>query len=102
VILHETIHELHTKKFSGVILKLDFGNAYDKIKWSFSQQTLRMKGFRPQWCTWITNFVFGGNVDIKVNDDIGQYFQTKKMGQKRRPHVTHPIQCCGRYALYLN
>jgi hypothetical protein len=24
VILHETIHELHTKKHDGVILKLDF------------------------------------------------------------------------------
>jgi hypothetical protein len=38
VILHETIHELHTKKSNGE-------NAYDKVKWSFIQQTLRMKGF---------------------------------------------------------
>jgi hypothetical protein len=32
VVLHETIHELHRKKISGVILKIDFEKAYDKVK----------------------------------------------------------------------
>jgi hypothetical protein len=31
VMLHETIHELHRKKISGVVLKLDFKKAYDKV-----------------------------------------------------------------------
>jgi hypothetical protein len=30
IILHETIHELHRKKESGVILKIDFEKAYEK------------------------------------------------------------------------
>jgi hypothetical protein len=37
VILHETIHELHRKKMDGVLLKLNFQKAYDKVKWSFLQ-----------------------------------------------------------------
>jgi hypothetical protein len=40
VILHETIHELHTKKMDGVLFKIDFEKAYDKVKWPFLQQTL--------------------------------------------------------------
>lgn len=44
VVLHETIHELH-KKDDGIILKLDFEKAYNKIKWPFVKQTLRMKDF---------------------------------------------------------
>jgi hypothetical protein len=40
VMLHETVHELHRKKMSGVILKLDFDKAYDKVNWDFLQQTL--------------------------------------------------------------
>ena len=35
VMLHETIHEFHRKKEDGVILKLDFKKAYDKLKWLF-------------------------------------------------------------------
>jgi hypothetical protein len=78
VILHETIHELHTKKRDGVIFKIDFEKAYDKVKWSFLQQTLRMKGFAPKWCHWIQSMVTGGSVGIKINDEIGPYFQTKR------------------------
>jgi hypothetical protein len=32
IILHETLHKLHRKKMNGVILKLDFEKAYDKVK----------------------------------------------------------------------
>jgi hypothetical protein len=31
-ILHEMIHEMHRKKKSGVILKLHFEKAHDKVK----------------------------------------------------------------------
>jgi hypothetical protein len=57
VILHETIHELYRKKMDGVLLKLDFEKAYDKVKWCFLQQTLRIKGFDPKWCDWIKKIV---------------------------------------------
>jgi hypothetical protein len=71
LISHETRHELHTKKRNGVVLKIDFEKAYDKVIWSFFQQTLRMKGFSQQWCAWVESFVSGGSVGIKINDDIG-------------------------------
>jgi hypothetical protein len=74
VTLHETVHELHSKKLNGVILKLDFEKAYDKVKWSFLQQTLRMKGFSTEYRALINSFVFGGSVAIKINDDVGRYF----------------------------
>lgn len=37
VILHETLHELKRKKKKGIILKIDFEKAYDKVNWSFMQ-----------------------------------------------------------------
>ena len=60
---------------SEVVFKIDFEKAYDKVKWSFLQQALRMKGFFDKWLQWIQNFVSGGSVAVKVNDDIGHYFQ---------------------------
>ena len=37
-----------------------------------------MKGFSAEWRAMIHSFVSGGIVAIKVNDDVGHYFQTKK------------------------
>jgi hypothetical protein len=31
VILHETLHELHRRKHNGIIFKVDFEKAYDKV-----------------------------------------------------------------------
>jgi hypothetical protein len=73
VVLHEAVHELHSKKLNGVILKLDFEKAYDKTKWYFLQYTLGMKGFSPKRAL-INCFVSGGSVAIRVNNDTGRYF----------------------------
>jgi hypothetical protein len=78
VVLHETLHEIKRKKLDGIILKIDFEKAYDKVNWNFLQQSLRMKGFSPVWCKWIEQVVCGGSVGVKVNDDMGHFFQTKK------------------------
>jgi hypothetical protein len=78
VVLHETLHEIKRKKLDGIILKIDFEKAYDKVNWNFLQQSLRMKGFSPVWCKWIEQVVCGGSVGMKVNDDMGHFFQTKK------------------------
>lgn len=47
IVLHETLYEMHRKKLNGVVLKLDFEKTYDKVNWSFLQQTLRMKDLSP-------------------------------------------------------
>jgi hypothetical protein len=78
VVLHETIHELKRKKQKGLILKLDFEKAYDKVNWDFLQQVLRMKGFPNVWCQWMESVVSKGSVCVQVNDDLGHFFETKK------------------------
>jgi hypothetical protein len=40
---------------------IDFEKAYDKVKWSFLQQTLGMKGFSNEWRALVFKFVFGGS-----------------------------------------
>jgi hypothetical protein len=53
IVLYKTIHEMHRNKQNGIIFKIDLEKVYDKINWSFVQQTLRMKGFSPTWCKWV-------------------------------------------------
>lgn len=53
VVMQETIHELHTKKLD----RIDFENAYDKVKWSFMRQTLWMNIFAPSTLKFIMTLV---------------------------------------------
>jgi hypothetical protein len=78
VILHETVHELHRRNQNGIIFKIDFEKAYDKVKWDFLTQTLWLKGFSTKWIEWIKSFISGGSVAININDEIGPFFHTKK------------------------
>jgi hypothetical protein len=71
-VLHETIHELRRKKIDGILVKIDSETTYNKLKWLFFlQQTLCMNS--PKWSELIYQFLQGGSVDIKVNNDIGHY-----------------------------
>jgi hypothetical protein len=48
-----------------------------------------MKVFSPTWCKWVASFMEGGHVGIKVNDIIGQNFQTRK--EIRQGDLLSPI-----------
>jgi hypothetical protein len=56
-ILHETIHELHTKKLDWVLLQIDFKKAYDKVNWAFLHQAMCMKRIDPTWCDWVQQYI---------------------------------------------
>jgi hypothetical protein len=47
VVLHEVLHELRRSKRQGLIMKIDFEKAYDRVSWVFLKKVLIGRGF-PQ------------------------------------------------------
>jgi hypothetical protein len=76
--LHEVLHETKRNQEEGIILKLDFEKAYDKICWDFLFESLRLRGFNEKWCGWMKEVVTGGTVAVKINNKVGPYFVSKK------------------------
>jgi hypothetical protein len=76
LILHEVIHELKRSKMRGVVLKIDFEKAYDKVRWDFLELVMRGKGFPQKWTDWVMQTVRGGKVCVNVNGERGAYFNT--------------------------
>jgi hypothetical protein len=77
MVLHEILHETKRKEV-GVIFKLDFKKAYDKVCWGFLMKCLRMRGFDELWCSWIEKILQDGVVSMKLNNCMGPYFQSFK------------------------
>jgi hypothetical protein len=67
----------HTKrKKYGVLFKIDFEKAFDKVKWTFLHQSMEAKGFPSKWIDLIMKTITSGKVGINVNGEIGAYFST--------------------------
>ncbi|KAK1693140.1 hypothetical protein QYE76_009837 [Lolium multiflorum] len=75
--LIEVIHELRSKKLGGILLKLDFEKAYDRVNWDFLAEVLRRKGFNEAYIHRIMQLVSGGQTAISINGEIGPYFRNK-------------------------
>lgn len=78
VIIHETLHELRVKKQKGIVMKLDFEKAYDKVQWSFLVEVLQNKAFPELWIKWMMQVVENGRVGINLNGKPGNYFKIHK------------------------
>lgn len=89
VILHEVMLELKIKRDTGIILKIDFEKAYDRMKWDFLYEVMDKKNFDSIMMGWIKKITEGGRVSININGDALQGFEA------RRPLVSYPFQSCG-------
>ena len=76
------------KKQKGIILKLNFEKAYDKVDWGFMRQIIERKKFSPKWIDWVRTMVEGGKVAINLNGEIGAYFKSYKGLRQGDP--SHP------------
>lgn len=68
------LHELARKKLKGIMLKLDFEKAYDKVSWHFLKEVMLKKGFSERWILWTMKAVCGGN----LNGELGKHFRSFK------------------------
>ncbi|KAK1616897.1 hypothetical protein QYE76_022414 [Lolium multiflorum] len=65
--LMEIIHDIRVRRHSGVLLKLDFEKAYDRVNWDFLGEVLRCKGFEEGYIHRILQLVSGGQTAISIN-----------------------------------
>lgn len=76
VILHETLHELKRKGEKGVIFKIDFEKAYDRVNWGFLYEVMKKNNFSPELISWVKKFNEGAKVSINIYGDQGPFFRT--------------------------
>jgi hypothetical protein len=51
--LHGILHETKKRNKCGVVLKLDFEKAYDKVDWEFLLLCMKKRRFSDVWCSWV-------------------------------------------------
>lgn len=83
--LHEILHETKKRKEVGVLFKIDFEKAYDKVSQKLLFECLHMRGFSDTWCEWIKQVVSRGTVSIKINNSRRPYIKSFKRVRQGDP-----------------
>ena len=78
VIAHELVHRMHSAKKPGLIIKLDYKKAYDRVNWDFLFEILKSRGFSSTWIGWIDSLVRGGTVGVNLNGEESSFFKPGK------------------------
>lgn len=67
LIASEVVHSLKRNLSSGVVFKIDFEKAFDKVKWSFVLEVLSLMNFNKRWIDWISAIFRSSKILILVN-----------------------------------
>jgi hypothetical protein len=53
VTTHEVIHEIHSQKQKGLVFKIDYEKAYDRVNLDFLYEVLGLRGFSDKFINMI-------------------------------------------------
>ena len=74
VLSHEIIHHCQVTKQQGVVIKIDFEKAYDKINWQYLIDLMLSRGFDDKWVAWMKLWLVSSQSCITINGQLTPYF----------------------------
>ncbi|OMO88292.1 reverse transcriptase [Corchorus capsularis] len=77
MISFETVHFMRNKRTgrqAHMALKLDLSKAYDRVEWTFLEETMRVMGFPIKWVSLVMKCVRSVSYSVIVNDEQCQRF----------------------------
>ena len=83
---HEVIHEVHRSGTAGLVLKLDYEKAYDRVSWNFLKEMLLSRGFGNKWVDWVISTIHQSTFQVRINDSNGPQFSGGKGLKQGDPH----------------
>uniref|UniRef100_A0A803NWF8 Reverse transcriptase domain-containing protein n=1 Tax=Cannabis sativa TaxID=3483 RepID=A0A803NWF8_CANSA len=67
LIANESVEDYRSRGKSGMVFKLDFKKAYDRVEWDFLDSVMRNKGFGVTCRKWIKGCVSSTSFSIFIN-----------------------------------
>ena len=90
VCAHEILHEVKKSNKPGLVLKLDYEKAYDRVSWEFIEEMLKSRGFGPIWVRMVMSALTDSSFQIQINNSTGHHFvdgKGLKQGDPLSPSV---------------
>ncbi len=76
-VAQETLHSLNIGKRKGVVVKIDFSKAYDRISWLYLRLLLTHLGFGYDFVRWVMSCVSSSSIVVLINGEASSFFSPK-------------------------
>ncbi|XP_058767768.1 uncharacterized protein LOC131641483 [Vicia villosa] len=67
LVANEVVDYARKEGKNGLLFKVDFEKAYDKVNWNFLRYMMNSMGFGRRWLLWMDLLVFNSNMSVPVN-----------------------------------
>lgn len=103
VIMQEAIHSMRTRtrKVGMMAIKVDLEKAYDRLKWSFIQETLQLAGFASSIITIIMECISSVNMQVLLNGKPSPSFKPNRGIQQGDPLSPYLFVLCMERLTYI-
>lgn len=77
-LIYDILFETKQNEIPGLLLSIDFQQAFDSVSWKFIHKTLEYFNFGPSFKKWITVFLSGAESCILQNGHMTEYFSLQR------------------------
>ena len=88
VVAHEVIQEVHRSGGDGLVVKVDYEKAYDRVNWDFIKGMLLSRSFGIKWVNLVFSTLHQGTFRVRINETNGPYFVAGKGLKQGDPHYS--------------
>ena len=78
LIANEVVDDIRSQGNLGLVFKLDFEKAYDRVCWGFLDKVLDRKGFGKRWRNWISGCLSSSSFAVIVNGKPRSWFKGQR------------------------
>ena len=77
-LIYDILFETKQQEIPGLLLSIDFQQAFDSVSWKFIHKTLEYFNFGPSFKKWISLFQSGAESCILQNGHMTEYFSLQR------------------------
>lgn len=74
MLANEVVSALQDGKSKGIVLKIDFEKAFDRVSWEYVYEVLRIMNFDSRWISWVRELFCSSKISVLVNGSPGEEF----------------------------
>ena len=94
VLSYDILFETKQQNIPGLLLSVDFQQAFDSVSWKFISKTLDYYNFGPSFKKWISLFQNGTESAVLQNGFISEFFHLQRgcrQGDPISPYIFYPL-----------